>query len=178
MRLYRERLVAPVSWWLSGVVCVAMFGTTLWAGFSPLAGLIVYVVMAALVIVALAGWGSAAIEVTTTELVAGRGRIPLSDLGEVAALDAAQSRAIRGPRADPAAYLLIRPYLKQSVYAEIKGRPAGQPYLLLGTRKPARLAEVIQQAMRSASQTAAWDDTAGTPQPAEATFQGKDGHGQ
>jgi Protein of unknown function (DUF3093) len=158
MRLYRERLVAPVSWWISGVVCVALFGTTLWAGFSLLAGLAVYVGLAAILIAALVSWGSATIEVTRSELAAGRHRIPLSEVGEVTALDSAQSRAIRGPRADPAAFLLIRPYLPESVYVAVKGRPAGQPYLLLGTRKPARLAEVIEQARRGAGESAAWED--------------------
>ncbi len=31
-------------------------------------------------------------------------------------MDAAQTTALRGPRADAAAYLLIRPYLPESVY--------------------------------------------------------------
>ncbi len=37
--------------------------------------------------------------------------LPLAAAGQVAALDAAQTRAMRGPRADPAAFLLARPYL-------------------------------------------------------------------
>lgn len=173
MRLYRERLVAPVSWWLCGVACVALFGTTLWAGFSPMAGFAVYAALTALLTAGLLGWGAATIEVTASELTAGRLRIPLSQLGKVAALDAAQSRAIRGPRADPAAYLLIRPYLPRSVYVEIKDRPAGQPYLLLGTRKPAQLAEAVERARRGASGPAAWNDAG-----SQATLQGKDGHAQ
>ena len=34
MRNYREQLRAPASWWLLAMLCVAMLGTTLWAGFS------------------------------------------------------------------------------------------------------------------------------------------------
>lgn len=118
-------------------------------------------------------WGAATIEVTTAGLAAGRLRLPVSQLGEATALDADQSRAIRGPRADPAAYLLIRPYLPRSVYVEIKDQPAGQPYLLLGTRSPAQLAEAIERARRGACATAAWNDAGSA-----ATLQGKDGHAQ
>ena len=34
MRVYRERLVVPVSWWLLVTACAALLGTTLWAGLS------------------------------------------------------------------------------------------------------------------------------------------------
>jgi len=73
-------------------------------------------------------------------------RLALSQIGEVAALDAAQTRALRGPRADPAAYLLVRPYLAKAVYVEITGRPAAEPYWLIGTRHPAELAAAINRA--------------------------------
>ena len=34
MRNYREQLYVPVSYWLLGLVSVAIIATTLWAGFS------------------------------------------------------------------------------------------------------------------------------------------------
>ena len=144
MRSYREQLRAPASWWLLGLLCVAMFGTTLWAGFSLLVAVAVYAVLGAGCAAALLLWGSATIEVTSGRLRAGSASMSLSLAGEVAALDEAQARELRGPRADPAAFLLIRPYLKQAVYVEVTGQFPARPYWLIGTRRPAELAAAIE----------------------------------
>lgn len=71
--------------------------------------------------------------------------MPLAGTGEVAVLDEAQSRALRGPRADPSAFLLIRPYLPVAVYIEVTAPDQGPPYWLIGTRHPADLAAAIQR---------------------------------
>jgi Protein of unknown function (DUF3093) len=144
MRDYREQLRAPTSWWLLGLLCVVMFGTTLWAGFSLQAAVAVYVVLGAGCAAALLAWGSATIEVTGGQLRAGSSSLPLSQAGEVTALDEAQARALRGPRADPAAFLLLRPYLKRAVYVEVTGQFSARPYWLIGTRRPAELAAAIE----------------------------------
>jgi Protein of unknown function (DUF3093) len=145
MRDYRERLRVPASWWLLGLLCVAMFGTTLWAGFSLRVAVAVYLALCAGCAAALLAWGSATIEVAGGELRAGSASMSLSQAGEVTALDEAQARALRGPRADPAAYLLIRPYLKRAVYVEVTGQFAARPYWLIGTRRPAELAAAIER---------------------------------
>lgn len=150
MRNYRERLSAPASWWLLALLCVLLFGTTLWAGFSLRVAVAVYLVLGAGVAAALLLWGRASIEVTSGELRAGTATISLSLAGEVAALDDAQTRALRGPRADPAALLLIRPYLKQAVYVEVLGQFTTRPYWLIGTRRPAELAAAIERSRPSA----------------------------
>jgi Protein of unknown function (DUF3093) len=141
-RLYYERLRVPASWWLASVTCVLTLGTTLWAGFSVVIGLIVYLVMGGVTALALQTFGAATVEVTGTDLVAGRRRLAIGQITEVSAMDAEQTTALRGPRADVAAYLLIRPYLPESVYLAV----AGQPYWLIGTRRPADLAGAIAEA--------------------------------
>src|SRR5262249_51944397 len=152
MRAYSERLVVPASWWLCCTVCVLLLGTSLWAGFSLLAGVAVYLVLEAACAALLLSWGSVRIEVSDTELKVGSRRLPLANAGEVAAPDPAQSTALRGPRADPAAYLIIRPYLPKSVYVQIasqtqiRGQPADEPYWLIGSRHPVLLAEAIERA--------------------------------
>jgi hypothetical protein len=150
MRTYREQLTAPGSWWLLGLVSVVLFGTTLWAGFSLLVAAAVYAVLGAACAAGLLIWGSATIEVTSGELRVGRATMSLSLAGEVAALDDAQARAMRGPRADPAALMLVRPYLKEAVYVEVVGQFASRPYWLIGTRRPAELARAIERSRPSA----------------------------
>lgn len=141
-RLYYERLRVPVSWWLTSAVCVLLLGTTLWAGFSVVIGLTVYLVMGGLLTLALLTFGSVTVELTQTRLAVGSRRLDLSQLTEVSAMDAEQTFALRGPRADAAAYLMIRPYLPESVYFAV----AGQPYWLIGTRRPAALAAAVSEA--------------------------------
>ena len=73
--------------------------------------------------------------------------LALSAVGEVVALDEKQSTRLRGPQADPAARLYLRPYLKESVYVALSpaAEPPGVPYWLIGTRHPAQLAAAIER---------------------------------
>jgi|ERR1700727_1498982 hypothetical protein len=144
MRNYRERLRVPISWWLIAVVCVIVLGTELFAGFSLTIGVGVYIVLALICAATLLHWGGAVIEVGRGELRAGPARVPLAATGEIRPLDEAQTRAMRGPHADPTAHLLIRPYLKESVYVAVTGADATAPYWLICTRRAAALAAAIE----------------------------------
>ncbi len=143
MRAYSERLSVPVTWWLLSAVTIAMLGAELWAGLGALAALATYAALALACGATLARWGAAHIRVTDTELVAAGRQLPLRAVGEVMALDERQARQLRGPRADPAAHMLIRPYLKRAVYVEITGAGATEPYWLIATRHPAQLAAAL-----------------------------------
>ncbi len=155
MRVYRERLGVPLSWWLVVSGCVVLLGTTLWAGLSLIAAALTYAGLEAVAVAILAAWGSASIEVTagtpaTGALRAGRHRLPLGEIAGASALDRDQAAALRGPRADPAAVLLLRPWLTRAVYVDVAGRPAAQPYWLIATRRPGQLAAAIEQARAAA----------------------------
>ena len=145
MRNYHEQLRAPISWWLLGLLCVAIFGSTVWAGFSIFVAIASYLVLGAGCAAALLIWGAASIDVANGELRAGSANLRLTRIGEVAALDEAAARALRGPQADPSAFLLIRPYLPLAVYIEVTGDEQGPPYWLIGTRRPDELAAAIER---------------------------------
>ena len=151
MRNYSERLRVPASWWLLGLLVAAIFASTVWAGLSALAALASYVVIMGGTVAGLLAYGRPRVEVTGTGLRAGKFVLPLDAAGQVTPLDAAQTRALRGPRADPAAVLLIRPYLPRAVYVEVTV-PGGAPYWLIATRQPTRLATAIE-ASRLAART-------------------------
>src|SRR5258707_3919635 len=127
MREYSERLGVPASWWLLVVACAALLGTTLWAGLSVATAIVIYAVLEGACVVLLLGWGAATIRVTSSELVAGSPRLPLARIAEVAAMDAAQTRALRGPRPDPAAPPLVRPHLPPAVFRPGPGAPTDPP---------------------------------------------------
>lgn len=146
MRTYREQLHVPISYWVLAVVNVAILGTTVWAGFNLFVAVATYVVLGGGTAAWLLIWGDlTSIEVTDGELRAGKTTLPLSQAGDVAAMDETQAKALRGPRADPRAFLLVRSFLKEAVYIEVVGQHSGRPYWLLSTRHPAELAAAIQR---------------------------------
>ena len=88
-------------------------------------------------------------------LRAGKDTLALSHADEVIALDERQARALSGPRADPAAHLLLRPYLKRAVYVSLADPGEGVPYWLVATRHPEELAAAIEGARRDSRRRAA-----------------------
>jgi Protein of unknown function (DUF3093) len=147
MRSYTERLRAPVSFWVLGEASALIFASTVWAGFSLIVAIASYVAFCGGCAAFLMSWGRARIEVSPGELRAGSLTLPLAQAGQVAPLDEAQTTALRGPRADPSAFMLIRPYLKRAVYIEVTGEHQERPYWLLGTRRPAELAAAIERSL-------------------------------
>jgi hypothetical protein len=144
MHFYRERLFAPPLWWVVGMITMLTFGAIVWTGFDLLITILVFAVQIGVTAAFLLNWGRAVIEVSAGELRAGDATLPLVMTGEVRALDEAQTRALRGPRADPTAHVLIRPYLRYAVYIEVKGPHPASPYWLVATRHPAELAAAIE----------------------------------
>ncbi len=118
--------------------------------FSTAVAIAVYVALGGGCAAALLIWGGVTIEVTDGQLRAGTAVLPLRAAGEVAQLDEAQARAMRGPRADPAAFLLIRPYLRAAVYVEVSAAAPAPPSWLLATRHPAELAAAIESSRPAA----------------------------
>ena len=145
MRSYTERLRAPAAMWVLSMVSAVILASTAWAGFSLLVAIAFYVVFCGGCAAVLLHWGHATIEVYDGELRAGSATLPLALAGKVMALDEAQARAMRGPRADPSAFMLIRPYLKLAVYIEVTGDHQQRQYWLLGTRRPAELTAAIER---------------------------------
>ncbi len=146
MHSYRERLFAPPLWWVTGMLTMLTFGAIVWTGFDLGITLAVFGALILVTAAFLLNWGRVSIEVADGVLSVGPDRLPLADAGEVVPLDERQSRALRGPHADPRAHVLIRPYLRCAVYVEVTRPGAASPYWLLATRRPAELAAAIESA--------------------------------
>ena len=141
---YRERLRVPLAWWLLAVPTVLILGATLYAGLAEPWPVIILAGLIAVCAAFLIAMGLATIEVRDGTLRAGKDALPLTSVTEVITLDENQTTRLRGPRADPAAHLYSRPFLKESVYLTVV--PSGTaPYWLIGTRHPAELAAVIER---------------------------------
>lgn len=145
MHLYRERLSAPPMWWVGGMITMVPYGALIWTGENLAITTLVFAALIAVTAAFLINWGRVTIEVSPGELRAADATLPLATAGEVRALDEAQARALRGPRADPGAHVLIRPYLRYAVYVEVTGPAPAVPYWLIMTRHPAELAAAIER---------------------------------
>ncbi len=152
MHDYRERLHVPLAWWLLAVPTVLILGATLYAGLAEPWPLIIMTGLAAGCAVFLISLGLATVEIRAGALRAGNAVLPLTAVSEVVSLDEKQTTRLRGPRADPAAHLYSRPYLKESVYLAVAAsdpaapaRGLTAPYWLIGTRHPAELAAAIER---------------------------------
>jgi len=143
MGSYRERLLVPVSYWLLAVPSIAFLGAEAWFVAGGIVPPITLAVLSLIAAIFLINWGSATIEVTGGVLRAGGDTLPLGEAGEVVALDEEQAALLRGPRADPAAHLFLRPYVKRAVYIGLADPTDGVPYWLVSTRHPDRLTAAI-----------------------------------
>jgi hypothetical protein len=148
MRDYSERLYVPVAWWLLAVPIVLVLGGTLYAGLPWPWPIVIIGGMAVGSAALLIAFGRGTVEVGDGVLRTGDDVLPLAVISEVAVLDERQTARLRGPRADPAARLYSRPYLKESVYLAVEptataGRPV--PYWLIGSRHPTELAAVLER---------------------------------
>jgi hypothetical protein len=144
MHNYRERLTAPPLWWVAGIATMLTLGAIVWIGFDLALTLAVFAALVLIAVAFLLNWGRITIEVRDGELRVGPDTLPLAEVGDVRALGEAQTQALRGPRADPRAYTLIRPYLRKAVYIEVTGQDPVHPYWLLASRRPADLAAAIE----------------------------------
>lgn len=140
--IYHERLRVPLRWWVQGTLLVATFWLALivavpgwlpWAITAFAFGLMCY------------GFTSYAADVvvTASELRAGRAHIARRHLGQCLPQNAEQTRRLAGVDADARAFLVVRPYLNQSVVVEINDPRDPAPYWLIGTRRPAQLATAL-----------------------------------
>lgn len=131
-------------WW----VVPAFFIATLWLAYVVAAGpgwaTLAAVAAGGVVLTCLLSYGNARIRVQDGELRAGRAQIPLTAIGDISALDADEARALRGPQADPRAYLLIRPYLPAAVRVDIDDPADPTPYWFIATRQPQALAAALR----------------------------------
>ncbi|PSL03721.1 Protein of unknown function (DUF3093) [Haloactinopolyspora alba] len=146
MTNYRERLWVPVLWWGLLVALAGAVWMVYHHAYGPAVSLPVGLGVLALGAALLFAYGRALIAVDDTTLTVGRARIPLANVGTVEALDGERARAARGPELDPRAYTVIRGYAPAVVRVGVDDPDDPTPYWLVTTRRPDRLAAVLEAA--------------------------------
>ncbi|GAA2222180.1 DUF3093 domain-containing protein [Herbiconiux moechotypicola] len=145
MQLYRERL-HPSVWVFLSTALVLPASIIVFAPLAPVTGVLIgtgvgLVLYAGVVLVLVTT--APVIEVTATELRAGRARIPLDLLGESVAYAGEAATAQRGRRLDARAYLCIRGWVDQVVRIQIADPHDPTPYWLVSSRRPGDLVEAL-----------------------------------
>lgn len=142
---YRERLTAPLSWW----VVVIAFGLV-WGWIMLVAANVAIAIGAAVVATVLAGalvWGYGSLRIVAGRegLRVGSAHLSPGDIGEVVALDPRGFRERLGPRADARAWLRTRPYIDSGVAVEIADPSDPTPYWLVSSRRPEAVVAALRQ---------------------------------
>ncbi len=150
---YHERLRVPLRWWAQGTMFIATFWLAMVVALDEKAPVVPWVVtglLLGLLALFLRSYGDARLVVGDGWFRAGRARIEIEHVGAAEALDADATRHVSGPGADARAFLVLRPYLKQSVKVAITDPADPAPYWLVSSRHPQALAGALNAA-RSAS---------------------------
>ena len=107
-----------------------------------------YGLLATVALFALALARSKSIELTSESLRVGNASIPLAQLGDAQALRQEDARLARGPKLNPAAYVLFRGTTQKLVQLEIVSSQDPTPYWLFSSRTPERFVEALAAAKR------------------------------
>ncbi len=141
MTAFRERLW-PAPWLFISTALVIPASLLVFLPISMTAGIAVAAGLYLLCVVALLA-SAPLIEVTDTELHAGRAVLPLSVIDAATAYLAAEAQHERGPALDARAWLLIRGWVSPVVKVSLNDPADPTPYWLVSTRRPDELVAAL-----------------------------------
>ena len=141
---YRERLVAPPSWW----IVVVAFGLV-WGWIMLVASNLPIAIGAAILATVVSGalvwsYGSVVVEAGPDGLRVGSAHLPAVTVGGVEALDPPAFRERLGPKADARAWLKTRPYVESGIQVVVADPSDPAPYWLVSSRRPEALAAALR----------------------------------
>ncbi len=140
---YRERLW-PALWVFLATALVIPASLLVFLPISlPVGALVAVLLYGAVVAVLL--FTTATIEVTGTDLQAGRARMPRNVVSRAQAFEGAEATAERGVRLDARAWLLLRGWIPGVVRIELDDPSDPTPYWLVSSRNPAALARALER---------------------------------
>jgi hypothetical protein len=142
---FRERVHAPLGVWLVVLALTGSIGVAYGYPLGLRAGLVTFAVAQGIATALLVATAPLLV-IDDRVLRAGRARLPLRHVGRIVPLDRTRTSEVRGPKADPAAYLATRGWIPRSVLVEVDDDADPHPYWLVSTRHGDRLAPILAQA--------------------------------
>lgn len=144
MTRYRERWIVPLIWWPATLGLATLVAAELHSGFPGARAVVPYVVLLPLAVIVLAAGSRGRLTVADGVLHVPGARIPIRHLADGVALDRAALRLQTGPLADPAAFVVSRPWLHTAVRLTVDDADDPTPYWVVGTRRPVELLAAIR----------------------------------
>lgn len=139
---FAERINWPVWLWLFLAMIVASIYLTFWAPFGNLLAAVVSILISITLIYS-AKKSVLEIVVINNWLYVGNAKIECKHIKNVSALKREEFLKLRGQNADPAAFNATRFWISTGVKVELKDKNDPTPYWLIATRKPKKLAAVL-----------------------------------
>jgi hypothetical protein len=143
---FRERWIVPLLWWPSTLGLATLVAAELHSGAPGSRAVVPYAVLLPLALILLATGSRGRISVEDGVLHVPGARIPVGYLASGEALDREAFRVQTGPMADPAAFVVSRPWLHQAVRLMVDDPDDPTPYWVVGTRRPRELLAAISAA--------------------------------
>jgi hypothetical protein len=143
VQTYRERLSAPLTWWITALAFAFIWGWVFRIATNWPIAIVVAVCVAFAAFAAVWRYGSMTITVDSDGLRVGRAFVGTEHIGAVTPLDRAGYRNTLGPGANARAYLATRPYLDHGVVVTIDDATDPTPYWLVSSRHPAAFAAAL-----------------------------------
>jgi len=145
---YLERLRTPWWWYPLAILAAVLLGAEFDVVMPQF--LVGVPVLVAIVIPVGLVWrlSRGAVRVADGRVTAGGRSIAVAEIDQLYPLRAEELRQLVGRHGDPSAYTFVRPWAPAGVQLVLTPRPAGErePYWVLSSRHPDRLAAAIQAA--------------------------------
>lgn len=145
MTTYRERLIAPPSWWVVAAAFGLVWGWLMLVATNPPIAIGTAVVATTVAGALVWGYGSVVVEAGPQGLRVGKAHLPPAHIGAAEALDPRGFREQLGPHADARAWLRTRPYIEGGIRVEVADPSDPTPYWLVSSRRPQALAAALVQ---------------------------------
>jgi len=145
-----ERLTVPWWWWPPALLVAVLMAAELHMGYPGVRSWLPYVLLLPLAAAVLIWLGRVRVEVgappggSARELRAGTARLPVSSIGRVDVVTGEAKREALGPRLDPQAFVLHRPWVGPIVRIEVLDPDDPTPYWVISTRRPEQLLAALR----------------------------------
>ncbi len=143
MSTYREKLW-PAPWLFIGTALVIPASLLVFLPINQTVGIVVAIALYAGCVGLLIS-AAPVIEVTATQFIAGRARVPLTLVGSATAHHGEDARLERGQKLDARAWLLIRGWIDPVVRISLTDPNDPTPYWLVSTRRPAAVIAALDE---------------------------------
>lgn len=155
---YAERLTVPWWAWLAALAVAGLLAAEVFLGRTGFVTWIPYLVL--LPVTALGLWwlGRLRVAVEDGEFRVDDARLPVRFIGQVGVLEGEAKREALGPRAEPNAFVVQRPWLSGAVLVMLDDPADPTPYWVVSSRRPSRLAEALLAEVRRVAPKPAGSD--------------------